>query len=173
MKPKKSTTLPEITNLKKDRESIASFNSINSNLPLWHGELVNTEFNGEDKMISAYFNDKEQMYLAQTINLREDLETLFGEVECLTLKANGMWQSTIVYFKDNKSAKKILSEWNVLINLDLMCIIPTDCNINNLMTCDQYIAKLIGLSPSITAHDLILLVKKLRAKTCYISQTQT
>ncbi|CAG8611893.1 3598_t:CDS:2, partial [Diversispora eburnea] len=103
---------------------------LENNLTEGNLDKIMPEFNGKDKMISVIFNDKEQIRNSVTKEkceiklwdiphgikysvLKTDLTLQFGEVEHLTLCPIGMWQWTIIIFKEEKNCKRNIRSMDV------------------------------------------------------------
>lgn len=105
--------------------------------------------------------------------LKEELETKFGEISRLTLRINSMWQSAHIIFKNKENAQKLLDHWSILIGEDSVRVTPINVSFEDLKTRGKYAARVRDLPYGITARELWPHVEKIGAKTCYIPRTRS
>ncbi|KAG9293566.1 hypothetical protein G9A89_005569 [Geosiphon pyriformis] len=84
------------------------------------------------------------------------------------LKPAGLWQYTVVDFKDISSAAAALSNWSVLVRKDSVRILPIANQKEVISLRDAFKAKLVNLLFGCTAFEISNLVSQVGGHTCFI-----
>ncbi|KAG9301586.1 hypothetical protein G9A89_016656 [Geosiphon pyriformis] len=93
----------------------------------------------------------------------DDIKTalsIFGVVTSVKLKSAGLWQYTVVNFKDISSAAAVLSNWSVLVRKDSVRILSIANQEEVISLRDAFKAKLVNLSFGCTAFEISDLVSQ-------------
>ncbi|KAG9299996.1 hypothetical protein G9A89_009724 [Geosiphon pyriformis] len=88
---------------------------------------------------------------------------IFGVVTSVKLKPAGLWQYTVINFKDISSAAAVLSNWSVLVRKDSVRILPVANQKEVIFSKDAFKAKLVNLLFGCTAFEISDLVSQAAA----------
>jgi hypothetical protein len=95
----------------------------------------------------------------------------FGEIEKILFRTVEMWQTAIVTFKEEETAKILAEQWSIPFGKESLRILPVVGEKEELKRRSEYILKLTGLPAGTTAYDLEEIGREIRGKTMYIPRT--
>ncbi|KAG9300560.1 hypothetical protein G9A89_000578 [Geosiphon pyriformis] len=101
-------------------------------------------------------------------NIKSALD-VFGVVTSVKLKPTGLWQYTVVYFKDTSSAAVVLIHWSVLVKKDSIRILFVTNQKEVIFLKDAFKAKLVNLSFGCIVFEISNLVSQVGGHICVVS----
>src|SRR5579859_4048260 len=104
--------------------------------------------------------------------IRKAMEKIGGDIVTnIKTRVKGPWLTASVIYTKEDTVLALKNKWYVLIGKDLCKMSPLDIFREKIENRNRYIVKLANLPFGITSYDLMKIVKRTRAKGCFIPRT--